>query len=857
MASLLSADMSKLLPTVKCSNCNRPVPLNDLSDHVCAATPTLPRPALSPAAAVSLLPHHLQHRLVSSRTSTDERRLGGEDQHHPPSSDRLRIDTASPTVYHQSRQSPLAARNDADRTPSPYQRSLLSPSPAPSVSTLPLRTRAGTIAGTMGRRPSDSSAISYNTPPASSPATARPSFLSSRDAGPSYNPGPPSPSRDRNLLASPVPQYTEPDTQSGGEAGMAGVGRRGFAAAAARVAMFTMPGDQLLGPRRNNATPYLDTDLPRRINETPPLSAGSGNSSHSPGVSPYPQSPVGHYGPTYPDRYDPKAPPFHQVTPSVDRGLTPPPSPLRKMPFDRNGNHPGLVIPNTMISDDIGMETPSPSTARAPREPESSIYLYSQSVPSRSLSNSTSASRPATRRPPSSTDSASDYEGLAYADHTDHQDEEPPVDTRTKGKANPPPPLPLNGILRSSSNSSMNHVHFSSSIQPAHERKGSVSSLSSSGGDDTRKSNSAAVAHALGLSKATSNSYARLGGPGTQMGGRGRSGTESTIESRSAHVRGGLGMSGSSMGAMEKEMKILMEEKERVGVVEMEERDRGAGLSKSKSTGGQRTFTSVEGEASKGWAPLSAKNPSVSSLTRGERREKEKEKEKEKRQALEHKLLTRTKSSTESMSGSARVKKPKVCLKCQKKIEDGRWVATESGGVLCERCWKHMYLPKCRRCNVPIENAAVSSADGQLKGKYHRECFNCHVCHKPFPDKSFYVFDGKPLCKYHYHEANESLCAATLCGQPIEGPCAVSHAGDRYHPEHMLCEYPGDPPCRAKLAEYWEVDGRMLCERHAHASEVGSDDERGEEEWVQNSKRTKRVTRYIDLAGGLPSGGLR
>ncbi|KAG5731920.1 hypothetical protein E4T56_gene13747, partial [Termitomyces sp. T112] len=137
----------------------------------------------------------------------------------------------------------------------------------------------------MGRRPSNSSAISYNTPPASSPATARPSFLSSRDAGPSYNPGPPSPSHDRNLLASPVSQYAEPDTQSGGEAGMAGVGRRGFAAAAARVAMFTMPGDQLLGPRRNNATPYLDTDLPRRINETPPLSAGSGNSSHSPGVS--------------------------------------------------------------------------------------------------------------------------------------------------------------------------------------------------------------------------------------------------------------------------------------------------------------------------------------------------------------------------------------------------------------------------------------------------------------------------------------------------------------------------------------------------------------------------------------------
>jgi hypothetical protein len=30
---------------------------------------------------------------------------------------------------------------------------------------------------------------------------------------------------------------------------------------------------------------------------------------------------------------------------------------------------------------------------------------------------------------------------------------------------------------------------------------------------------------------------------------------------------------------------------------------------------------------------------------------------------------------------------------------------------------------------LPIEKQAVSSADGQLKGKYHKECFNCHVCH--------------------------------------------------------------------------------------------------------------------------------
>lgn len=71
----------------------------------------------------------------------------------------------------------------------------------------------------------------------------------------------------------------------------------------------------------------------------------------------------------------------------------------------------------------------------------------------------------------------------------------------------------------------------------------------------------------------------------------------------------------------------------------------------------------------------------------------------------------------------------------------------------------------------------------------------------------------------------------------------------------MTCEHPGNPPCKEKLDEYWEVDGRMLCERHAHASKVGSDDE-GEEEWVQSSKALKRVTRFIDLTGtGVPAAG--
>lgn len=105
------------------------------------------------------------------------------------------------------------------------------------------------------------------------------------------------------------------------------------------------------------------------------------------------------------------------------------------------------------------------------------------------------------------------------------------------------------------------------------------------------------------------------------------------------------------------------------------------------------------------------------------------------------------------------------------------------------------------------------------------------------------MLDGKPLCAYHYHEANESLCTAATCGQPIEGPCAVSHTGDRYHPEHLVCEYAG---CKTTLDEYYEADGRMMCEKHANMVE-GYDNE-DDERWAE-TRAQKRQTRFIDLAG--------
>ncbi|KAF9532197.1 hypothetical protein CPB83DRAFT_903757 [Crepidotus variabilis] len=387
------------------------------------------------------------------------------------------------------------------------------------------------------------------------------------------------------------------------------------------------------------------------------------------------------------------------------------------------------------------------------------------------------------------------------------------------------------------------------------------------------RSNSSVIAQALGLSQRPPSEYGRLGGPGVHRAesrrlGRSVSGSSNgSFSARGSAVGNGGAGAGAGEEKQQKQVQIqpplpqdainlaakirkqsfdqILSSSSQAAVrLRSMSRERSAKAAASLAAGGEAGDESVLMLAG---APKAQRSNTVQGVQSPD--------------VKPIKLPMRAQSERDSSDRGIpkRARKVRHCLKCAKSIDDGRWVQVDGGGILCEKCWKNMYLPKCRRCNLPIERQAVSSSDGQLKGKYHKECFNCHQCHTPFPDKTFYVYDGKPLCAYHYHEANDSLCAAARCGQPIEGPCAVSHTGDRYHPEHMTCEYPGYPECRERLNEYWEVDGRMLCERHAvYSSRMGSEvdtDEDGSERWGKargavSTRAMKRVTRFIDLANG-------
>jgi len=105
----------------------------------------------------------------------------------------------------------------------------------------------------------------------------------------------------------------------------------------------------------------------------------------------------------------------------------------------------------------------------------------------------------------------------------------------------------------------------------------------------------------------------------------------------------------------------------------------------------------------------------------------------------------------------------------------------------------------CRGCSRVILAAqkSVSSADGRLTGRYHKECFVCRKCKASFPTAEFYVHNDQPYCGQHYHELEDSLCAT--CGKGIEGlymetANLAGRGKEKHHPECLKCTI-----CRVRL----------------------------------------------------------
>lgn len=67
------------------------------------------------------------------------------------------------------------------------------------------------------------------------------------------------------------------------------------------------------------------------------------------------------------------------------------------------------------------------------------------------------------------------------------------------------------------------------------------------------------------------------------------------------------------------------------------------------------------------------------------------------------------------------------CYHCLCPIDGSTGWKEYHGRVYCRSDFKALFLPKCKSCHGTIEKNAVSAMDGKLNGKWHLECFGCHV----------------------------------------------------------------------------------------------------------------------------------
>lgn len=92
----------------------------------------------------------------------------------------------------------------------------------------------------------------------------------------------------------------------------------------------------------------------------------------------------------------------------------------------------------------------------------------------------------------------------------------------------------------------------------------------------------------------------------------------------------------------------------------------------------------------------------------------------------------------------------------------------------------------CRGCGELIKGKSVSSKDGLLSGRYHRDCFVCKTCRAPFATADFYVLGNYPYCNRHYHQLNGSLCKH--CDRGIEGQYVETDSKQKCHPHCFTCQ---------------------------------------------------------------------
>jgi hypothetical protein len=148
-----------------------------------------------------------------------------------------------------------------------------------------------------------------------------------------------------------------------------------------------------------------------------------------------------------------------------------------------------------------------------------------------------------------------------------------------------------------------------------------------------------------------------------------------------------------------------------------------------------------------------------------------------------------------------------ACTTCAVSLS-GKPYCDVGGKFYCEKdAREQMPRYSCGQCDQSIEGPYVDAMGAQ----WHKECFVCTECCKPFSGNEFRKHNGKPYCEEHFKVLFSENC--TKCSKELTAGQPVFEAADmKFHQACFTC-HDGDHPIE-EGAEFFNHEGHVWCDVH-------------------------------------------
>lgn len=127
--------------------------------------------------------------------------------------------------------------------------------------------------------------------------------------------------------------------------------------------------------------------------------------------------------------------------------------------------------------------------------------------------------------------------------------------------------------------------------------------------------------------------------------------------------------------------------------------------------------------------------------------------------------------------------------------------------IYCLEHYQEALSEKCNGCGQSVGNRFVKA----LGFAWHRECFVCEACARPFMGGQFHRHEGKAYCRDDF--ANLFATKCSTCSKPITSGITVKVLGRAFHEDCFRCPFNNhiiDPGAPLKV-----INGAVFCKEHA------------------------------------------